>query len=101
LDSRTLLPRRAADLCCLQRCRLLLDRTPSTRVNSPAAFAVASTIRPHVTAAVAHEAFVKQLKAEPFQAFDFKPDGVSIYQLGNFGTASKQVWQSAASGTVR
>ena len=56
---------------------------------------------PHVTAGVAREAFVKQLKAEPFQAFGFKPEGVSIYQLGNFGTASKKVWQSAASSTMR
>jgi len=56
---------------------------------------------PHVTAGVAREAFVKQLKAEPFQSFNFKPDGVSIYQLGNFGTASKKLWQSAASGTIR
>jgi hypothetical protein len=55
---------------------------------------------PHATAGVAHEAFVKQLKAEPFHAFNFKPDGVGIYQLGNFGTASKQLWQSAASGTT-
>jgi hypothetical protein len=55
---------------------------------------------PHVTAGVAREAFVKQLKAEPFQAFNFKPDGVAIYQLGNFGTASKKLWQSAASGTI-
>jgi hypothetical protein len=52
---------------------------------------------PHVTAGVAREAFVKQLKAEPFQAFTFKPDGVAIYQLGNFGTASKKLWQSVAS----
>jgi hypothetical protein len=55
---------------------------------------------PHVTAGVAREAFVKQLKAEPFQAFNFKSDGVAIYQLGNFGTASKKLWQSAASGTI-
>ena len=49
---------------------------------------------PHVTAGVAEEAFVKQLKAEPFSAFAFKPDGVAIYQLGNFGTAAKKLWSS-------
>jgi hypothetical protein len=48
---------------------------------------------PHVTAGVATEAFVKQLKAEPFEAFTFRPAGVAIYQLGNFGTASKKLWQ--------
>jgi len=49
---------------------------------------------PHVTVGVAPEAFVKQLKAEPFEAFTFKPDGVAVYQLGNFGTAAKKLWQS-------
>jgi 2'-5' RNA ligase superfamily len=46
---------------------------------------------PHVTAGVATEAFVKQLMAEPFEATTFKPAGVAIYQLGNFGTASKKL----------
>jgi hypothetical protein len=49
---------------------------------------------PHVTCGVATEAFVKQLKAKPFEAFAFKPIGVAIYQLGNFGTAAKKLWQS-------
>jgi phosphoglycolate phosphatase-like HAD superfamily hydrolase len=53
---------------------------------------------PHVTAGVATEAFVKQLKAEPFEAFTFKPAGVAIYQLGNFGTASKKLWQTSVGG---
>jgi hypothetical protein len=51
---------------------------------------------PHVTAGVAQEAFVKQLKAEPYESFNFKPDGVAVYQLGNFGTAAKKLWQSPA-----
>ena len=51
---------------------------------------------PHVTCGVAPEAFVKQLKAEPFAAFTFKPVGVAVYQLGNFGTAAKKLWQSPA-----
>jgi hypothetical protein len=49
--------------------------------------------RPHVTIGVAHENFVKQLKAEPFERFSFKPAGVAIYQLGNFGTAQKKLWE--------
>ena len=51
---------------------------------------------PHVTCGVAPEAFVKQLKAEPFAAFTFKPVGVAVYHLGNFGTAAKKLWQSPA-----
>jgi 2'-5' RNA ligase superfamily len=51
---------------------------------------------PHVTCGVAPEAFVKQLKAEPFAAFTFTPVGVAVYHLGNFGTAAKKLWQSPA-----
>jgi hypothetical protein len=49
---------------------------------------------PHVTAGIATEAFVKQMKAEPFDTVTFRPAGVAIYQLGNFGTASKELWKS-------
>jgi 2'-5' RNA ligase len=52
---------------------------------------------PHVTLGVAHEDFVKQLKAEPTEGFTFKADGVAVYQLGNFGTASKKLWEYKAS----
>ena len=48
---------------------------------------------PHVTIGVAHEDFVKRLKAEPIEKFSFKPTGVAIYQLGNFGTAQKKLWE--------
>ena len=47
----------------------------------------------HVTAGVALPDFVNKLKAEPFKDFTFKPVGVAIYQLGNFGTAAKKLWQ--------
>jgi hypothetical protein len=48
---------------------------------------------PHVTIGVAHEDFVKRLKAEPFEKFSFKSAGIAIYQLGNFGTAQKKLWE--------
>jgi phosphoglycolate phosphatase-like HAD superfamily hydrolase/2'-5' RNA ligase len=51
---------------------------------------------PHVTVGTAGEAFVKRMTAEPFDAFTFSPGGVAIYQLGNFGTASKRLWSSQA-----
>jgi phosphoglycolate phosphatase-like HAD superfamily hydrolase len=55
---------------------------------------------PHVTAGVANEEFVKRMKAEPFEAFTFKPAAMAVYQLGNFGTAAKKLWQSQASGPL-
>ena len=47
---------------------------------------------PHVTVGVGREEFLKQLKAEPFDVFTFKADGVAVYQLGDFGTAAKKLW---------
>jgi hypothetical protein len=51
----------------------------------------------HVTCGVASVAFVKQLEAEPFFAFTFSPVAISVYQLGNFGTARKklELWSFA------
>jgi phosphoglycolate phosphatase-like HAD superfamily hydrolase len=48
---------------------------------------------PHVTLGVGHEDFVKQLVAEPAEGFTFGIAGVAMYQLGNFGTASKKLWE--------
>lgn len=45
----------------------------------------------HVTCGVASVAFVKQLEAEPFSTFTFSPVAISVYQLGNFGTARKKL----------
>lgn len=45
----------------------------------------------HVTCGVASVAFVQKLEAEPFSAFWFSPVAVSVYQLGNFGTARKKL----------
>ena len=47
---------------------------------------------PHVTLGVAHEDFVKGMKAKPFDAFTFKVAGAAVYHLGNFGTAAKKLW---------
>jgi hypothetical protein len=45
----------------------------------------------HVTSGVAPVAFVKTLEAQPFSPFTFSPVAVSVYQLGNFGTARKKL----------
>ncbi|HEY1654539.1 MAG TPA: hypothetical protein VGF86_05445 [Candidatus Tumulicola sp.] len=45
----------------------------------------------HVTCGVASVAFVKQLEAERFSSFTFSPVAISVYQLGNFGTARKKL----------
>jgi len=34
---------------------------------------------------------VAKVLAEPFEAFAFSPTGASVYQLGTFGTARKEL----------
>jgi len=46
---------------------------------------------PHVTIGVATEAYLKEMLGEPFEAFAFSPAGASVYQLGSFGTAQKEL----------
>ena len=53
---------------------------------------------PHLTIGLAHEAFLKELLSKHFNRFTFKTNSVSIYQLGDFGTAQKKLWTSSKSG---
>lgn len=48
---------------------------------------------PHVTVGLGTKEFVRELIAAPFPAFAFKPTGASIYHLGNFDTAAKELWR--------
>jgi 2'-5' RNA ligase len=48
---------------------------------------------PHVTFGVAREDYVEQMRTKPFEKFTFNCIGVADYQLGNFGTAQKKLWQ--------
>jgi hypothetical protein len=51
---------------------------------------------PHVSTGVASRQFLDRMLAEPFEPFTFSPAGAAIYQLGQFGTASKKLkeWDS-------
>lgn len=46
---------------------------------------------PHVTIGVATEDYLNKMLAEPFDPFTFSVTGVSVYQLGTFGTARKEL----------
>jgi len=46
---------------------------------------------PHVTTGVATETYLKGMLAEPFEAFTFSPASASVYQLGTYGTARKEL----------
>ena len=49
------------------------------------------TFNPHVRTGVATEAYLKEMLAEPFEAFTFSPASAWVYQLGTFGTARKEL----------
>lgn len=46
---------------------------------------------PHVTIGLASQDYLKKMLKEKFDEFTFSPTGVSIYHLGNFGTAREKL----------
>jgi 2'-5' RNA ligase len=56
-----------------------------------ARIAAGKKFNPHVTIGVGTEAYLNKMLAEPFDAFTFSPAGASVYQLGSFGTARKEL----------
>jgi len=53
--------------------------------------AAGKKFNPHVTIGVSTITYLKTMLAEPFEAFTFSPAGASVYQLGSFGTARKEL----------
>ena len=53
--------------------------------------AAGKKFNPHVTIGVGTISYLKKMLAEPFEAFTFSPAGASVYQLGSFGTARKEL----------
>jgi len=47
---------------------------------------------PHVTCGIGNRDFVDALKAEPFEPISCQPIGVSIYQIGEYGTAQTKLY---------
>ena len=59
-----------------------------------AAFVPESTgakFKPQVTTGLASKEYLDKMLAQPFESFTFLPVGASVYQLGDFGTASKKL----------
>lgn len=46
---------------------------------------------PHVSTGVAHSDFLEKVIAKPFESFTFSPAGVSVYHLGDYGTARERL----------
>jgi 2'-5' RNA ligase len=53
--------------------------------------AAGERFNPHVTIGVGTETYLNKMLAEPFDSFTFSATGASVYQLGSFGTARKEL----------
>ena len=53
--------------------------------------AAGARFNPHVTIGAATQTYLDEMLAEPFPSFTFSPAGASVYQLGAFGTARKEL----------
>jgi hypothetical protein len=53
--------------------------------------AAGARFNPHVTIGVGTEAYLNEMLAAPFASFTFSPAGASVYQLGSYGTARKEL----------
>jgi len=53
--------------------------------------AAGNRFNPHVTIGVGTEEYLNKMLAEPFASFTFSAASASVYQLGTFGTARKEL----------
>jgi hypothetical protein len=56
-----------------------------------AAIGSGQKFNPHVSTGVGTIQYLNEMLAEPFEAFTFSPASASVYQLGTFGTARKEL----------
>ncbi len=50
-----------------------------------------ANFNPHVTIGAASQSYLKKMLEEKFGEFTFSPIGVSVFHLGNFGAARKEL----------
>ena len=60
-------------------------------VSSFVTIAAGKRFNRHVTIGVGTETYLNKMLAEPFASFTFSATGASVYQLGSFGTARKEL----------
>jgi hypothetical protein len=53
--------------------------------------AAGKRFNPHVAIGVGTETYLNKMLAGPFESFTFSANGTSVYQLGTFGTARKEL----------
>jgi 2'-5' RNA ligase len=68
-----------------------IDRFTLDFVAHYATVASGQKFNPHVTTGIGTVEYLDKLLAEPFGTFTFYPAGVSVFQLGDYGTARKEL----------
>jgi len=61
-------------------------------VNTFAGLRTGTNYHPHLTVGIGTRDFVDALQAEPFEPFPVRTDSVSLYQLGDYGTAQRKLY---------
>ncbi len=64
---------------------------PPGRAKLVELIAAGKRFNPHVTIGVATEKYLNEMLTAPFPSFTFSPASASVYQLGVFGTARKEL----------
>jgi 2'-5' RNA ligase len=68
-----------------------IDKFTLDFVGSYPAVASGKKFNPHVTTGIGTVEYLDKLLTEPFQPFTFSPVGVSVFQLGGYGAARKEL----------
>lgn len=74
-----------------------IDQTTINYVETFVPEKTGNNYNPHLTIGLALQDTLHTMSAKPFNSFTFSPAGVSVYQIGKFGTARKilQTWGSS------
>jgi phosphoglycolate phosphatase-like HAD superfamily hydrolase len=70
---------------------LIMNRALIDYVSCFVPKAAGERYNPHVTTGVGPRHYLDEMVREPFPSFTFSPAGAAVYQLGQYGTAAKQL----------
>ena len=68
-----------------------INETTINCVTSFLTIATGDKFNPHVSTGIGTVDYLEKLLAKPFEAFTFSVAGASVYRLGDFGTARKEL----------
>lgn len=85
-------PGGSADAFAVSREVPMIDRATVDNVENFIANSSGQNFKPHIIVGLAPESIAKDIEAIRFPRRTFRAAGVAIFQLGNYGTAQKELW---------